>query len=488
MKIYNTLTRQKEEVKPIEGDVIRIYSCGLTVYDYAHIGNLRKYIFDDLLVRSLKYFGYKVKHVQNVTDVGHLVSDEDEGEDKIEKGSAREGKSALEIARFYEEAFVSDLNKLNIRLPDVMPRATENIQEQIELVKTLEEKGFTYRTSDGIYFDTSKLSDYGKLAKLDIENLQEGSRVEKNPEKKNPTDFALWKLSIPVARVRPSQLCKGRTLAQKRQMEWESPWGVGFPGWHLECSAMSTKFLGQPFEIHTGGVDHIPVHHTNEIAQSEAAYDKPLAKYWVHSEHLLENGRKMAKSAGHFIRLQDLEEKGYSPLDFRYLCLTASYRSKLDFSWESLDSAKTARRRVNDAYNLSLRAGLGVEPRPNEVRSNLNLDEFEEAIADDLDIPKALAFIFDNLSKLSRANFEKIDEVLAILEKIDIKKEEGIITEGYVPREVFQLALERQKAREQKNFAKSDEFREKIIKLGFVIEDTSDGPKVSVVSSRASHR
>ena len=450
LSIYNTLTRQKEDVTPITGDVVRIYSCGLTVYDYAHIGNLRKYIFDDLLVRSLKYFGYKVKHIQNVTDVGHLVSDEDEGEDKIEKGSAREGKSAQEIARFFEAEFIKDLKKLKIEIPDLMPRATENIKEQIDLIKVLEEKGFTYQTSDGVYFDTSKLSDYGKLAKLDIENLEEGSRVEKNPEKKNITDFALWKFSPEGA---------------KRQQQWESPWGVGFPGWHLECSAMATKFLGQPFEIHTGGVDHIPVHHTNEIAQSEAAYDKPLAKYWVHSEHLLENGRKMAKSDGHFIRLKDLEEKGYSPLDFRYLCLTASYRSKLDFSWNSLDGAVSARKKIINAY---MKAG----------DEDISLDGFDEAVLDDLDTSKALAFIFENLNKLSKENFEKIDEVLAILEKIEIKEESGITTEGYVPQDVFKLALERQKAREQKDFAKSDELRDKIFQKGFLIEDSSSGVRI----------
>lgn len=465
MKIYNTLTRSKEEVKPLEGsDTIRIYSCGLTVYDYAHIGNLRKYIFDDLLVRTLKYFGNKVLHIQNVTDVGHLVSDEDEGEDKIEKGSQREGKSALEIARFYEEEFVKDLKKLNILIPDKMPRATENIDEQIELVKKLEEKGFTYKTSDGVYFDTSKLTDYGKLAKLDIENLQEGTRVEKNPEKKNPTDFALWKFSYSDGRSFDSAQ---DDAASQRQMEWESPWGVGFPGWHLECSAMATKFLGQPFEIHTGGVDHIPVHHTNEIAQSEAAYDKPLAKYWVHSDFILENGRKMAKSAGHFIRLKDLGEKGFSPLDFRYLCLTASYRSKLDFSWTSLEGARSARKRINDTYNNSTEG------------ERLSLEAFDKAIADDLDTPKALAFVFDNLDKLGKDQFEKIDEVFTILEKVETREEQGITIEGYVPQEVFKLAVERQKAREEKNWAKSDELRDKILKAGFLIEDTSAGPRIT---------
>jgi len=462
MKIYNTLTRQLEEVKPIDGDTIRIYSCGLTVYDYAHIGNLRKYIFDDLLKRSLVYFGFKVKHVMNVTDVGHLSSDEDEGEDKIEKGAARENKSAYEVAKFYENAFVEDMKKLNILMPNVMPRATENIQEQIDLITELEERGFTYKTSDGIYFDTSKLNDYGKLAQLDIENLQEGIRVEKNPEKRNATDFALWKFSYPEK----SQLATHNSqLGAKRDMEWESPWGVGFPGWHLECSAMSTKFLGQPFEIHTGGVDHIPVHHTNEIAQSEAAYGKPLAKYWIHSEHLLENGRKMAKSDGHFIRLQDLEEKGYSALDFRYMCLSAKYRSKLDFSYTSLDAAKSARKRINDAYGASLRA---ESSEPNESlrataseRGNLSLEPFDLAVSEDLDTPKALAFVFDNLAKLSKENFEKIDEVLGILEKIEI------------PREISELVAQREQVRRDRKFDESDRLRRKIEDMGFILDDSS---------------
>lgn len=452
MKIFNTLTRQREEVKPLEGsDEIRIYSCGLTVYDFAHIGNLRKYIFDDVLKRTLEYFDFQVKHVMNITDVGHLTSDEDEGEDKIEKGAAREGKSAEEISRFYEKRFIGDLKKLNIEMPDELPRATENIDKQIDLVEKLEEKGFTYKTTDGIYFDTSKLEDYGKLAKLDIEHLREGSRVAKNPEKKNPTDFALWKFSPELA-----------SSGARRQMEWDSPWGKGFPGWHLECSAMATKFLGQPFEIHTGGVDHIAVHHTNEIAQSEAAYGKPLAKYWLHSEHLLESGHKMAKSAGHFIRLQDLEEKGYSALDFRYLCLGAHYRSKLDFSWESLSAAKEARRKIVAAYNSA-----GVQDQ--------NLEEFDKAMADDLDTPRALAFVFKNLSSLSQSDFEKIDKIFAILEKVETKEEDGLILVGEIPEDIVNLAKERQTARDKKDYVKSDELRIKIEETGFLVEDTPQG-------------
>jgi len=452
LKIFNTLTRQKEEVKPLEDNLVRIYSCGLTVYDYAHIGNLRKYIFDDLLRRTLLYFGYRVKQVMNITDVGHLTSDEDEGEDKIEVGARREKRSAWEIAKFYEKVFISDLKKLNILLPDEMPRATENIKEQIELIKILEEKGFTYKTSDGIYFDTSKLKDYGKLARLDLGGLKEGCRIEKNPEKKNLSDFALWKFSKKIG---------------ERQMEWPSPWGVGFPGWHLECSAMSVKFLGQPFEIHTGGVDHIAVHHTNEIAQSEAAEGKPLAKYWVHCEHLLENGHKMSKSAGHFIRLQDLEEKGFSPLDFRFLCLQAHYRSKLNFSWQALKGAREARRKINNVYNSAGKSG------------DISLKNFDKFLSDDLDTPKALAFIFENLASFGREEFEKIDSVLGILEKFKVKKADGLILVGEISKEVVDLAKERNLARLNKDFAKSDALRKKIEGLGFVVEDSKEGTKIS---------
>lgn len=456
LKIYNTLTRSKEEVEPIEGDVVRIYSCGLTVYDFAHIGNLRKYIFDDILKRTLKFLGYKVKHVMNVTDVGHLTSDQDEGEDKIEKGAKRERKSAYEIARFYEKAFIKDLKSLNIELPDAMPRATEYIKEQIELVKKLEDKGFTYRTSDGIYFDTSKLADYGKLAGLDKQSLMEGVRVSRNKEKKNLSDFALWKLSS--------------SQEGKREMEWPSPWGVGFPGWHLECSVMSTKFLGQPFEIHTGGVDHIGVHHTNEIAQSEAAEGKPLAKYFVHSEHLLQEGRKMAKSEGHFLRLQDLSDRGFSPLDFRFMCLQAHYRSKLDFSWQSLEASKSARRKINEFYWK-----LSEEEKVEEAEKDLLL-EFEKYIADDLDTPKAIAFIFDVISGVQKGKvkqgaaklfLEKANRIFQILEK----KEQ-------IPEDITKLVLERQKARDEKNFDRADQIRKAIEDKGYKLEDVGSGTEV----------
>jgi len=453
--IYNTLTRKREQIVPESNRLVRIYSCGLTVYDWAHIGNLRKYIFDDLLKRTLLYFGFKVKQVMNITDVGHLTSDADEGEDKVEAGAKREKKSAHELARFYEKEFIKDLKSLNVSMPDLMPRATEHIKEQIELVKILEDKGFTYKTSDGIYFDSSRLPDYGKLAKLKVEGQEEGKRVEKNPEKKNPTDFALWKFS---------------SKDSKRQMEWESPWGVGFPGWHLECSAMSTKYLGQPFEIHTGGVDHISVHHTNEIAQSEAAAGKPLAKYWLHSDFLLQEGKKMAKSEGHYIRLQDIGKKGFEPLDFRMLCLGAHYRSKLDFSWEALKAARERRLTLNREFTA-----IDDElKRENGDFYQKNLKAFEDALADDLNTPKALGIIADTIALSRKEGFggkektdfgKKIDKVLGL----------DLLKAQVIPDAIIKLAEKRKQVRLKGDFEESDRLRKDIQKRGWEIEDLKEG-------------
>jgi cysteinyl-tRNA synthetase len=298
LELYKTMDREKKLFNPIAPSTVSLYTCGPTVYNYAHIGNLRTYVFEDVLKRVLQYNGYQVNHVMNITDVGHLTDDADSGIDKMEKGAAREGKSAWDIAKFYTEAYQHDLANLNIEPPTTWCKATDHIPEQIALIQKLEHKGFTYRTPDGIYFDTAKLPDYGKLAKLDLKHLQAGTRVDIG-EKKNPTDFALWKFS---------------DYDTKRQMEWDSPWGIGFPGWHIECSAMATKYLGQPFDIHCGGIDHIPVHHTNEIAQSEVAEGKPLANYWLHGEFLLIDNDKMAKSGENFITLQTIKDKGINPL------------------------------------------------------------------------------------------------------------------------------------------------------------------------------
>lgn len=453
--LYNTLTRKKEKFEPINPPHVGIYTCGPTVYNYAHIGNLRTYIFEDILKRVLLYNGYIVKHVMNITDVGHLTSDADEGEDKIEREAKKERRSAWEIAEFYTEAFKRDIRKLNIIEPDIWCKATEHIKDFIDLILILENKGYTYKTSDGIYFDTSKIPDYGKLAGQDLESLLPGARVEYNPEKKNPTDFALWKFS-------PKDV--------KRQMEWDSPWGIGFPGWHIECSVMSTKYLGQPFDIHCGGIDHIPIHHTNEIAQSEAAYDKPMAKYWLHGEFLVMGDKKMAKSEGNFVTLSDLEEKGYHPLAYRYFCLTAHYRTPLRFTWTALEGAQRA---LNRLYE-----NMKKYPKKDVEFHKEYEEEFHKAINDDLDMPKALAITWELIRdenippEVKRVTLLKFDKVLGL--SLDNPPEIKI----EVPEEILQLLEERELARKNKDWKKADEIREEIKKRGYIIEDTPQGPRI----------
>lgn len=465
---FNTLTRKIEEFKPIKNKKVGLYTCGPTVYNYAHIGNLRTYVFEDILKRVLKYDGYKIKHIMNITDVGHLTDDADEGEDKMEKGAKREGKSAWEIAEFYTEAFKRDLENLNIILPDKMPKATDHIKEQIKLIKKLEKKGFTYTTSDGVYFDTSKLSDYGKLANLHNQELKAGARIEMG-EKKNITDFALWKLSIPKGSH--PELVSG---SKKRQMEWKSPWGVGFPGWHIECSAMSEKYLGQPFDIHCGGIDHIPVHHTNEIAQSEAANDKPLANYWMHGEFLITGTEKMAKSADNFLTLEKIKEKGFSPLAYRYLLLQTHYRKQLNFTWEALEAAQNG---LEHLYR-----SISILPSTIPSSSSVILsdsegsltDKFQSAINNNLDIPGALALVWEAIreGKISKKQLFKFDEVFGL--KLSEYKEEKVeLTD-----EVKKLLKQRDEARNSKNWAESDRIRKELEKMGFKVEDTKDGTKI----------
>ena len=422
------------------GRLPAIYSCGPTVYDFPHIGNLRAYIFSDVLRRVFEFNKYGVNQVMNVTDVGHLTSDSDTGEDKIEKGAKREGKSAREIADFYTKVFLENIKELNIEMPSHLPKATDHIQEQIDLIKKLEEKGYTYKTSDGLYFDTSKFPDYGRLARLDIEGLKAGSRVDMK-EKKSPTDFALWKLS---------------KSDEKRQMEWDSPWGKGFPGWHIECSAMSMKYLGDSFDIHTGGIDHIPVHHTNEIAQSEAATGKPLANYWLHSEFLKVKGEKMAKSAGSFITLYDLKKKGFELLAFRYLCLEAHYRSKMDFSFESLEGAQKGLKAIKD---------LAYRQEPSEADGAAS-NRVLEAFCDDLDTPKALAL----LHKENNVNlWLKFDSILGL----DLAKKEVKLT-----KEQEEKIAKREEARKNGDYDMADKIRKELEGEKIMIEDTEEGTRV----------
>ncbi len=452
LKLYDTYTRSLRDFEPLHPPEVGLYTCGPTVYDYPHIGNMRAYLFEDILKRVLIWNGYAVKHVMNITDVGHLVSDADEGEDKMEKGSARTGKSAWEIADFFAQAFKDDLALLNILEPTIWCRATDHIQEQIDTIRCIEEKGYTYRTSDGIYFDTAKQSDYGALGRLDIEGLRAGARIDMG-EKHNPTDFALWKFS-------PKD--------KKRQMEWDSPWGVGFPGWHIECSAMSAKYLGPFFDIHCGGEDHITVHHTNEIAQTEACYGTRLANFWMHCYFLQLGDEKMAKSAGGFIRVKTLFEKGYDPLVFRYFCLNALYRAKLSFSWESMESAATSLNR--------LRTTVIELAEPGMVDMDY-LNRFSEAINDDLNTPRALAVVWDLVrsevpASTRKATLLKMDEVLGLdLANWQPKMEE-------VPEEVVTLLNARALARKEKRWADADTIRSQVTALGYEIEDTAQGPKV----------
>lgn len=452
LRIYNTLGKKIEPFKPINPPNVGIYSCGPTVYWYQHIGNLRTYIFSDLLKRTFIYDGYKVKHVMNITDVGHLTSDEDSGEDKIEKAAKKEHKTATEISNHYWQVFRDDFKKLNILEPSIWCKATEHIKEQIELIKKLEKKGFTYKTSDGIYFDSSKLQDYGKLAMLKLDGLEAGKRIDVR-EKKNPTDFALWKFSENEG---------------ERQQEWDSPWGVGFPGWHIECSAMSMKYLGEHFDIHIGGEEHIPVHHTNEIAQSEAATGKKFVNYWIHTRWLLFKGEKMSKSKGDLYTISALEEKGYNPLTYRYFCLTAHYRTQLNFTFENLDNAQNAYNRLKNIVNEINDDGK-INPE--------YLKKFESAINNDIDIPKALSILWelvrdkDAIGKYK--TIEKMDSVFGL----DLLKKEKI----EIPDDVQELLNERENARKAKNFKLADELREKIQKSGFNIKDTTDGPKLEKV-------
>jgi cysteinyl-tRNA synthetase len=445
IKLHNTLTGQKEPFKPLRKEQVGMYHCGPTVYFFAHIGNMRAYVFADTIRRTFEYFGNDVKQVINITDVGHLTSDSDEGEDKIEKSAKKEGKTAAEITKFYEEAFYKDLVDLNINTHNtVFPKATEHIKEQIELIQILEEKDFAYKTSDGVYFDTSKFKDYGKLGNINIAEQKEGARVEANTEKRNPSDFALWKFS---------DLKK----EEKRLQEWESPWGVGFPGWHIECSAMSRKYLGQPFDIHTGGIDHIPVHHNNEIAQSEAAFNVPLANYWMHNDFMTVEGEKMSKSLGNTFTVSDLKSRKIHPLAFRLWLLSGHYRSPMNFTWDSVQGANTALEKLVFEFDK-----LSDEKADEET-----LNKFESFISDDLDTPKALALFHESFSsKKSKKTIEEIDKVLG-LDIVSLSEK----TKTKIPEEILEMKKERDEARQAKNWNKSDELRDEIEKEGYILED-----------------
>ncbi len=448
LKLFNTLGREVQNFIPLKNTSVGLYSCGPTVYNYVHIGNLRAYIFADILKRVLEYNDYTVNHVMNITDVGHLTDDADSGEDKMEKGSKREGKTAWELADFYTKSFLGDIQSVNIKMPNIMPVATEHIQEQIDQVQKLIDGGYTYETKDGIYFDTTKIDDYGKLALLEKQDLRAGERVEMG-EKKNLHDFALWKFNKP---------------GEERQMQWEAFGKLGFPGWHIECSAMSMKYLGDQFDIHTGGIDHVPIHHTNEIAQAESTTGKkPWVKYWLHNEFLNIGNEKMAKSGNNFITLQTLKDKGIEPLAYRYFLLQSHYRKQVNFSYKALEAAQTALNKLREHIYKN-----ETETTKGEIEK-----KFLAAINDDLNTPEALALLWTTLKnkEISNETIFKFDKVFGLdLAKPQKQKE--------IPTEVKEILEQRQKAREQKNWAESDKLRDEIAKLGFKVEDTDEGQKI----------
>lgn len=449
LALYDTWSRTVRPFAPLHAGSVGLYCCGPTVYDYAHLGNLRTYVFEDVLRRVLAHSGYEVRHVVNITDVGHLTSDADEGEDKMERGSRRTGESAWAVAARYTDAFMADWRALNLLAPTVWCRATDHVAEQIAFIAEIERAGYVYRTDDGLYFDTSKQDDYGFLARLDRAGLQAGKRVAVGA-KRSPTDFALWKFSPPGV---------------KRQMEWDSPWGRGFPGWHIECSSMSAKYLGSLFDIHCGGEDHVAVHHSNEIAQTQAAYGTRLANFWMHGHFLTLDMAKMSKSSGDFVRLQSLRDRNVDPLAYRYLCLTAHYRSKLHFNWDALAAAQTALNRLRNLYadwpaGGSVDAGFAAR--------------FDAEINDDLNLPRALAVLWalvksDLPAAVLKATVERFDTVLGL----GLREWER--PAAAIPDAIRALLNEREAARAEKDWARADALRERLLESGWQVADGKQG-------------
>ena len=458
---YNTLTRKKEIFNSINKEEVRIYSCGPTVYKDATIGNMRTNIFQDILRRVLRYNGYKLKHAMNITDVGHLVSDGDDGEDKMLKSAREENKSPLEIAKHYTELFFKDLELLNIETPEIVCKATEHIDIMLEYVQKLVKNGYAYETSTAIYFDISKLDKYPILSNLDIENQKAGARVNIDTEKRNPYDFALW-IKAP----------------ENHLMKWDSPWGPSYPGWHIECSAMGQKYLGQQFDIHTGGIDLIPTHHENEIAQSKGACGKIPANYWMHGEYLLIDGGKMSKSLGNVYLVKDIVEKGYDPIVYRLFSYSSHYRNKLNFTWEGIEASAKSLERLRNSYQVNL-DGKDELTKEDVEKINQIEEKFHQAINDDLNMPLAMSFVWE-LARFDKKNPEvskmlkKFDEILGI--KINKKTDENEITK--IPQEISKLIEERKIARENKNWQESDRLRDVITEKGYAVKDTKEGTEI----------
>lgn len=457
MKLYNTLTRSIDEFEPLDGKTVKMYACGPTVYDYAHIGHMRKYIGDDILRRTLEANGWEVNHVMNVTDVGHLSSDADSGEDKMEKGAKKHGKTVLEVARFFEEDFLKSIQKVNVKTPTVIARATEHIEDQIALIEVLIEKGFTYQTKQAIYFDVSKFPEYTKLSGQNLEDKKTRARedVIVDSDKKNPADFALWFFTI------------GRF--ENHVLRWSSPWGEGFPGWHIECSAMAMRYLGPTIDVHTGGVDHISVHHTNEIAQSECATGVEFVRFWIHHDFLRVDEEKMSKSLGNIYTISDLINRGFHPLAFRYLTFQTHYRSEMNFTWEALEAAQASLEKIYDMVGEFDIIHKDADPD--------YLGEFLDALYYDLNMPKALSVFWELLrsTKISKdikaATVKEMDSILGLemFENSDLRKK--------IPGHILKMAEERDMLRRSKKYIQSDHLRNKIEKLGYIVKDVEDKNK-----------
>ena len=458
IKFYNTLTKQKEDFVPLNGNEVRIYSCGPTVYNYAHIGNFRTYIFMDNLRRLLEYNGYTLKHVMNITDVGHLESDADEGEDKMEKAARKENKSPYEIAEFYTNAFFKDMDKLNIERPEIIAKATENIPEMLEFAKEIVKNGYGYETSTAIYFDVSKLDKYPVLSNRNVEDQIAGARVDVDPEKRNPYDFAIW-IKAPENHI----------------MKWDSPWGLSYPGWHLECSAMSRKYLGEVFDIHTGGVDHIPTHHENEIAQSKGAFGKIPAKTWMHVEFLQVDGGKMSKSLGNVYTISQLEEKGIEALAYKLFCYTAHYRTKLNFTFDGAFASQKALNRLRESY-IKHKNGEDTIDK-NKIKEYK--EKFLEAVNDDLNVPLAMGVVWEVARNEKKTR--QLADLLLDFDKVlglDLENSEAYLEKQRkieIPEEILDLLEKRKKVREEKNWTLSDEIRDELKEKGYIVKDTKEG-------------
>ena len=458
LKLYNTLTKQKEEFKPLQGNEVRIYTCGPTVYSFAHIGNFRAYVFMDTLRRVLKENGYTLKHVMNITDVGHLESDADEGEDKMEKAARKENKNPYEIAAYYTEIFFRDMGRLHIERPEIIAKATDHISDMLEFVKTLVKNGYAYETSKAIYFDISKLDKYPVLSNRNLDDQIAGARVDVDPEKRNPYDFAVW-IKAPENHI----------------MKWESPWGLSYPGWHLECSAMGRKYLGDEFDIHTGGVDHIPTHHENEIAQSKGCTGHIPAKRWMHVEFLQVDGGKMSKSLGNTYTLDQLQEKGIEPLAYKMFCYTAHYRTKLNFTFEGALSTQKALNRLREGYLTHLQNDEKVEKT--EIKEYKQ--RFLDAVNDDLNMPLAMGVVWEVVRNNKKS--KQFADLLLEFDKIlglDLENSKKYLEEQEkveLPEEIKELVEQRKIARENKNWAESDRIRDLLKEKGYTVKDTKEG-------------